>query len=73
MSEENEAAPRRGIKTSEFWLTFLTCAVSLAVLAGWIHPGDGVSAVDKVAGLVVAGLASLGYSVSRGLAKRGAE
>jgi hypothetical protein len=39
-------------------------------MAGWINP-EGVSTVDKLAGLAVAALASLGYSVSRGLAKSG--
>ncbi len=71
MTDETDQ-PRRGIKTSEFWLTLLTCALSLAVLAGWVNI-EGSTTLDKVAGLIVAGLASLGYSVSRGLAKRGAE
>lgn len=68
MSEENK--PRRGIATSEFWLSALTCLISLAVLAGWINP-EGSTTLDKASTLAIAGLASIGYSVSRGLAKRG--
>ena len=32
---------------------------------------DGVGTVNKVFGLVVSGLAAVGYTVSRGLAKKG--
>lgn len=61
---------RRGPKTTEFWLTAAASALGLCLMAGWINP-EGVSTLDKLSGLAVAALASLGYSVSRGLAKSG--
>lgn len=69
---EKQAAPkiRRGIHSTEFWLAFLTSAISLAVMAGVIDPAEGTSTADKIASLVVAALASMGYSISRGLAKQ---
>jgi len=42
-------------------------------MGGYIDVKDGVTTVDKIAGLAVAALASLGYSVSRGLAKHGGD
>lgn len=56
-----------GWKTSEFWLTAISMAVSLAFASGLI-PTD--SAIDKLLGLIAAALGGLGYSVSRGLAKK---
>jgi len=67
--KENENA-RRGPRTSEFWLTLAASVIGLCIMAGWINP-EGVGTVDKLAGLACAALASLGYSVSRGLAKQG--
>lgn len=61
---------RRGPKTTEFWLTAAASVLGLCLMAGWINP-EGVSTIDKLSGLAVAALASLGYSVSRGLAKSG--
>ena len=58
----------RGIRTSEWWLTLVTAVIGLAIMAGWVNP-EGVSTVDKIAGMAMAGLAALGYQVSRGLAK----
>ena len=59
---------RRGIRSTEFWLAVVTSLISLLVIAGVIDP-EGASTGDKIAGLAVAALASMGYSVSRGLAK----
>ncbi len=59
---------RRGIRSTEFWLAAVTSLISLLVLAGVIDP-EGASTGDKIAGLAVAALASMGYSISRGLAK----
>ena len=67
------APQRRGFKTTEWWLSFLTAAIGLAIMGGYIDVKDGVTTVDKIAGLAVAALASLGYSVSRGLAKHGGD
>ena len=61
---------RRGPSTSEFWLTLVTSLFGIAIMAGWINP-EGASTVDKISGVVLAALASMGYAVSRGLAKAG--
>ena len=66
---KNDPAKRRGPKTSEWWLALAASIIGLAVMAGWVTP-EGVSAMDKFAGLACAALASFGYSVSRGLAKQ---
>ena len=59
---------RRGVKSSEFWLTAVTSLVGLLVMAGVVNP-EGATTADQIAGLVVAALASMGYSISRGMAK----
>lgn len=69
MLDENQKNSR-GVRTSEWWLTLATAAIGLAIMAGWISP-EGVSTVDKITGMAVAGLAALGYQVSRGMAKGG--
>jgi len=61
---------RRGPSTSEFWLTLVASLFGLAIMAGWVNP-EGVSTVDKISGVALAALASMGYAVSRGLAKAG--
>lgn len=56
-----------GWKTTEFWLTAAAALLGLAWASGFV-PVD--STLDRVLGLVASALASLGYSVSRGLAKK---
>jgi len=70
MSEEVTLAPvvKPGYKTTEFWLTTVATIVGL-VMASDIIPSDGIW--PKITGLVVALLSSLGYTVSRGVAKKG--
>ena len=53
-----------GIKTTEFVLTML--AVLLGGLAPFLATG---SVLEKVVGLIVAGLASIGYGAGRSLVK----
>lgn len=64
----NQSQVRRGWRSTEFWLTALTSLVGLLVLAGIVDL-EGTSTLDKTVGLVVAALTSMGYSISRGLAK----
>lgn len=59
-----------GYKTTEFWMTALAAMVGLLMTSG-LFLGDSVW--TKGLGLVAAGLASAGYAVSRGMAKRGSE
>ena len=59
-----------GYKTTEFWMTALAAVVGL-LMTSEMFIDDSVWA--KGLGLVAAGLASAGYAVSRGMAKRGGE
>lgn len=59
-----------GYKTTEFWITVCVALASLAWGAGVVDPQGGGGA-DKVFGFVVSALSALGYTVSRGLAKKG--
>jgi hypothetical protein len=60
---------KAGIRTSEFWITVIVAAGSLAWGAGYLDP-EGTAGADKVFGFVCSALAALGYTVSRGLAKQ---
>ena len=61
---------RPGYRTSEFWLALAAMIVGALLASGvW---GEGDRAYE-VLGFVGATLSSLGYSVSRGLAKKGGE
>ncbi|MFZ4398202.1 MAG: hypothetical protein ACOYOU_21515 [Kiritimatiellia bacterium] len=62
------AAVKPGYKTTEFWMTAGATFVGLAIASG-IVPETGVW--PKVVGLVVAAFTSMGYTVSRGMAKKG--
>jgi hypothetical protein len=63
--EENE--PKKGIKTTEFWFSAVAAIVGLLYASGLIAPDSGG---DKMLGLVGSVLASMGYTISRGLAKK---
>lgn len=63
--EENE--PKKGIKTTEFWFSAVAALVGLLYASGLIAPDSGG---DKMLGLVGSVLASMGYTISRGLAKK---
>ena len=57
-----------GYKTTEFWLATLAVVVGVLMASGAFESGDSVA---KALALVASVLASLGYSVSRGMAKKG--
>lgn len=63
MNEE----PKKGIKTTEFWFSTVAAVVGLLYASGLIAPDSGG---DKMLGLVATVLAAMGYTVSRGLAKK---
>lgn len=65
----NAPASKPGYRTTEFWLTAAAAVTGLLISSG-IVPTE--SAWAEALGLVAAALASMGYSVSRGAAKRGA-
>jgi hypothetical protein len=62
------ATVKPGYKTSEFWLTAGATVVGLAIASGVI-PETGVW--PKIVALVVSAFAAMGYTVSRGMAKKG--
>ena len=62
------AVVKPGYKTSEFWLTCLATLVGMAIASGMV-PETGVW--PRVVALVTAALTSMGYTVSRGMAKKG--
>ncbi|MBM4164015.1 MAG: hypothetical protein FJ222_06195 [Lentisphaerae bacterium] len=68
MSEADNTVVKPGYKTSEFWLTLGATLVGLLIGSGAI-PETGVW--PKVVALVTAAFTALGYTVSRGLAKKG--
>ena len=56
-----------GYKTTEFWLATVTAIVGI-LFASDVFPAEPSG--EKVLGLAASVLASLGYSVSRGMAKK---
>jgi drug/metabolite transporter (DMT)-like permease len=65
MASEKQIKP--GYKSTEFWLATVAALCGILFASGTIAPESGG---DKVLGIVAGVLASLGYSVSRGLAKK---
>lgn len=55
-----------GLKTSEFWFSLAAAVVGVLLTSGVF--GSGTPA-EQVAGIIAAGLAAAGYSVSRGAVK----
>ena len=62
-----ESEPKKGIKTTEFWFSAVAAMVGLLYASGLIAPETGG---DKVLGLIATVLAAMGYTVSRGMAKK---
>lgn len=63
--QKNE--PKPGYKTTEFWLSAAASVVGL-LFAAEVFPSE--SPGEKFLGLAAMVLASLGYTVSRGMVKR---
>jgi hypothetical protein len=68
MSDEETPKPTRGIKTTEFWLS-LAAVVGGFILSSGLLVEGGTAAT--ITGAIVAGLAALGYTASRGKVKSG--
>lgn len=58
---------KQGYKTTEFWLALAAVIVGVVQTSGVAPEG---SPWERVLGIACTALAALGYSVSRGLAKR---
>ena len=66
-TKKEEVKP--GYKSTEFWITLCVTLASLAWGAGVVDP-EGSSNADKVFGFICSAAAALGYTISRGLAKK---
>jgi len=65
---------KSGIKTTEFWMAAIAQVVGILALFGVVEPAKSsliVEAVQQIAGGLIMGLSALGYSISRGQAKKG--
>ena len=69
MATTKNNTPKSGYRTTEFWVTVIVALASLAWGAGVVDP-EGASGADKVFGFVCSAAAALGYTISRGLAKK---
>ena len=70
MAAKNNNEVKPGWKTTEFWLTAGVALASLLWGADILDP-ESAGTANKVFGFVVAALGAVGYTVSRGLAKKG--
>tara|TARA_Y100001938_G_C7973526_1_gene370583 strand:- start:171 stop:389 length:219 start_codon:yes stop_codon:yes gene_type:complete len=68
-ANKNNNDPKPGWKSTEFWVTVVVALASLAWGAGIVDPA-GDSGADKTFGFVCSALSALGYTVSRGMAKK---
>ena len=64
-----EQRTKPGWKSTEFWLSAMASVVGAIMATGAV---EGESALGKVVGVAAIALVSMGYSISRGAAKRGA-
>lgn len=64
---EEEKKVKPGWKTTEFWFTAAACIVGLVMASGGL---EAEGTMMKGLGLAASALASMGYSFSRGLAKK---
>jgi|TARA_R110002020_G_scaffold339975_2_gene555016 hypothetical protein len=72
MATKKNDEVKPGYKSTEFWITAVVAIASLAWGAGIVDPA-GDTGADKTFGFICSALSALGYSVSRGLAKKKAE
>jgi len=64
---EESTQPKAGFKTTEFWFSTVAAVLGILFASGAVAEG---SSIDKMMGLVTTVLAGLGYTVSRGMAKK---
>ena len=64
---EETKQPKPGFKTTEFWISTVAAVLGILFASGAVAEG---SSIDKMMGLVTTVLAGLGYTVSRGMAKK---
>jgi len=75
MSEEKKD-PKPGIRTTEFWITSVVAIVGAIMaflpVAAEAEPTT-LEIVRQIGGIILAAGAAMGYTVSRGMAKKGAK
>ena len=64
---EDTKQPKPGFQTTEFWFSTVAAVLGILFASGAVAEG---SSIDKMMGLVTTVLAGLGYTVSRGMAKK---
>ena len=64
---EETKQPKPGFKTNQFWFSKVAAVLGILFASGAVAEG---SSIDKMMGLVTTVLAGLGYTVSRGMAKK---
>jgi len=69
MATTNKKEVKAGWKTTEFWITVCVAGASLLWGADILDP-EGTAGADRLFGFAVSALTALGYTVSRGLAKK---
>lgn len=65
------ATPKPGYKTTEFWLSTVATLIGIAYASGAISP-EGTGTVEKIVAVAASVLVSLGYTVMRTKAKKDA-
>ena len=65
----NNNDPKPGYKSTEFWITSVVAILSILWGAGVVDP-EGASGADKVFGFICSAAAAMGYTISRGMAKK---
>ena len=74
MTEAPTPEVKPGWRTTEFWMSAPAIVIGLLAASGAISPekAEPISqAVTQIAGGIISGMAALGYSLSRGNAKKG--
>ena len=65
----NNNDPKHIYKSTEFWITSVVAILSILWGAGVVDP-EGASSADKVFGFICSAAAAMGYTISRGMAKK---
>ena len=65
----NNNDPKPGYKSTECWITRVVAILSILWGAGGVDP-EGASSADKVFGFICSAAAAMGYTISRGMAKK---
>ena len=65
----NNNDPKPGYKSTEFWITSVVAILSILWGAGVVDP-EGASSADKVFGFICSAADAMGYTISRGMAKK---